>query len=199
MPFTREEVQRVLAACDQYPDKHNSIRLRALVLLLRYSGLRIRDAVTLARERIIDGKMFLYTAKTGTGVWCPLPPLVLSALESIPTGRYYFWTGDSKPKSAVGDWQRALKKLFELAGVPFAHAHRYRDTFVCELLLAGVPLERVSVLLGHQSIKVTEKHYAPWVRSRQEQLEADVRLTWTETLADAKGTPQVHGTDQLVN
>ena len=49
------------------------------------------------------------------------------------------------------------------------HAHRFRDTFAVELLLAGVPLERVSILLGHSSIKVTEKHYAPWVRERQEQ------------------------------
>jgi integrase/recombinase XerD len=34
-------------------------------------------------------------------------------------------------------------------------------TFAVELLLAGVPLERVSVLLGQPSIKVTEKHYIP--------------------------------------
>ena len=48
-----------------------------------------------------------------------------------------------------------------------------------ELLLAGVPIERVSILLGHQSVRVTEKHYNPWVRSRQEQLEADVARAWT--------------------
>ena len=34
------------------------------------------------------------------------------------------------------------------------------------------------MVLGHNSIKVTEKHYSPWVRARQEQLEADVRRTW---------------------
>ena len=28
-------------------------------------------------------------------------------------------------------------------------------TFVTELLLAGVPLERVSILLGHSSIRIT--------------------------------------------
>jgi hypothetical protein len=58
------------------------------------------------------------------------------------------------------------------------HAHRFRDTFAVELLLAGVPIERVSVLLGHQSVRITEKHYAPWVRSRQEQLEADLTRAW---------------------
>ena len=30
-----------------------------------------------------------------------------------------------------------------------------------DLLDAGVPLETVSILLGHKSFKATEKHYAP--------------------------------------
>jgi integrase-like protein len=71
-----------------------------------------------------------------------------------------------------------LKRLFVSAGVPDGHAHRFRDTFSVEPLLAGVPIERVSILLGHQSVRITEKYYAPWVRARQEQLEADVRRTW---------------------
>jgi hypothetical protein len=44
------------------------------------------------------------------------------------------------------------------------------------LLQSSVTIERVSVLLGHSSTKVTEKYYSHWVRARQEQLEADVRL-----------------------
>jgi integrase len=59
-----------------------------------------------------------------------------------------------------------------------AISHRFRDTFAVELLLAGVPIERVSILLGHQSVRVTERHYNPWVRSRQEQLEAGVASAW---------------------
>jgi integrase len=155
MPLSREEVASILAACDVYPDKLNAVRLRALILLLRYSGLRIRDAVTLSRERISDSRLFLYTAKTGTAVYCPLPPFVTSALEAIPKiGNYFFWTGESKPKSAVEDWQRSLKRLFELARVPTALPHRLSDTFSVELLQAGVPIERVSVLLGHRSVRI---------------------------------------------
>ena len=159
------------------------------MLLLRYSGLRIRDAVTLARDRIADAKLFLTTAKTGTAVYCPLPVAVTQALEAIPvtSAQFYFWTGESEPKSAVGGWQRALRRLFRLAGVPSGHAHRFHDTFAVELLLAGVPLERVSMLLGHTSTRVTEKHYSPWVRARQEQLEADVRRTWAADFDRAIG------------
>jgi integrase len=198
MPYPKEQMAAILGACQEYPDRRNAARLRALVLLLRFSGLRIRDAVTLSRDRIREGKLFLYTAKTGTPVWCPIPPSVTEALDAIQDNtRYFFWTGESKPKSCVGDWQRALRRLFKLAGVPDGHAHRFRDTFAVELLLAGVPLERVSVLLGHQSVKVTEKHYTPWVRARQEQLEQDVRRTWDAELiasSQTKGTPEVHKT-----
>lgn len=42
-----------------------------------------------------------------------------------------------------------------------AISHRFRDAFAVELLLAGGPIERVSILLGHQSVRVTERHYHP--------------------------------------
>ena len=203
LPFTRDQIANILAACGDYPDRSHAPKVRALVLLLRYSGLRIRDAVTLQRDRIRDGKLFLRTAKTGTVVQCPLPPFVMEALEAITgKGPYFFWSGESNPKSCVGDFQRSLKRLFRLAGVPDGHAHRFRDTFAVELLLSGVPLERVSILLGHQSVKVTEKHYSPWVAARQEQLEADVRRTWSEDLLvlnPTKVTYKVHGKDARPN
>jgi integrase/recombinase XerD len=107
LPFSREQVASVLGASLDYPDRSNAPRVRALVLLLRYPGLRIRDAVTLGRERIRTGKLFLFTAKTGTPVWIPLPPFVVEALDAIARhGQYFLWTGESKPKSVVGDWQR---------------------------------------------------------------------------------------------
>jgi integrase/recombinase XerD len=210
LPFTREEMVRIFSACDAYGDNYgktgqeNSRRLRALVLLLRYSGLRIGDVVSLPRERIAHGKLFLYTAKTGTPVQCPLPDAVIQSLDAVrgTSENYFFWTGGSKLKSAVGDWQRSLKKLFVLAGVSGGHPHRFRHTFAVELLLAGVPIERVSVLLGHSSTRITEKHYSAWVRARQEQLEADVRQSWaleSGLLSLQPGTQRARGKTELVN
>jgi len=196
LPLNRDEVVQILTACQDYPDRLNAVRLKALVLLLRYSGLRIRDAVTLNRDRISGDKLFLRTMKTGTVVCCPLPPVVIEALKNLPSaGNHFFWSGEGKAKSCASSYQRALHRLFKLAGVPDAHPHRFRDTFAVEMLLSGVPLERVSVLLGHQSMRVTEKHYTPWVRARQEQLELDVRRTWdTDLIAsgETRGTSEVH-------
>src|SRR5579863_4265584 len=120
MPFTPKQMTEILAACEAYGRKcrggkyradENVRRIRALVLLLRHSGLRIGDAVTLERNRITADKLFLYTAKTGTPVHVPLPEFVLNALAAIPkiSDRYFFWTGESKIDSATGDWQRRLK------------------------------------------------------------------------------------------
>jgi len=52
LPFSRDEMMRILASIAErieeaeLPGKANARRLRALVLLLRYSGLRIGDAVS---------------------------------------------------------------------------------------------------------------------------------------------------------
>jgi site-specific recombinase XerD len=204
LPFTREEVIKTMAALEAYGKSagvKNAQRLRAFILVLRYSGLRIGDAVRLGASRIQGNRLFLYTQKTGVPVYSVLPDFVVKTLESSPRSseEYFFWTGQSKIHSAKGKWQRRLQRLFEFAEVPNGHAHRFRDTFAVELLLSGVPLERVSVLLGHSSIRVTERHYAPWVRSRQEQLEADLQRAWSQDpvalmgLAEPqKGTKKVH-------
>jgi hypothetical protein len=68
--------------------------------------------------------------------------------------------------------------LCKIAGVKGGHPHRFRDTLAVELLLEGVPMERVSVLLGHSSVKITERHCAPWVEARQTQLESDLVRAW---------------------
>ena len=58
------------------------------------------------------------------------------------------------------------------AGAPMAfHSHMLRDTFAVEMLLAGVPLEKVSKMLGHESVAMTERSYAKWTASRRQQLE----------------------------
>jgi integrase len=178
------------------------------VLLLRYSGIRIGDAVTLTTDRLEGKRLFLHTQKTGVPVYTILPDSVLDALEATPkaSGQHYFWSGEGKTQTVVCDWQERMRTLFNLAGVSKgqgnAVSHRFRDTFAVELLLAGVPIERVSVLLGHQSVRVTEKHYNPWVRSRQEQLEADVRRTWANDsilVSKMAGTKRVQFRPERVN
>ena len=188
LPFDQDQVAAVLEACDRFSlngiyGEQNRTRLKALTLLMRYSGLRIRDAVTCERKRLVDGKLFLYQAKTGTPVYCPVPPVVVEALNDLngSNPKYFFWSGNGNPKSAVADAQRSFRKLFKLADVE-GHPHMFRDTFAVELFKRGVAIETVSMLLGHASIRVTERHYKPWVKTLQDKLESDAMKGWPEPI-----------------
>jgi integrase/recombinase XerD len=162
-------------------------------------------------DKITENRLFLYTQKTGIAVNTVLPDFVLKSLDATPrvNEEYFFWSGHGKLNSIVRSWQTRLRRLFELAKIEDGHPHRFRDTFAVELLLSGVPIERVSILLGHSSVRVTEKYYAPWVRARQEQLEADLTNAWsrdpflisteTSTPRAAHGTRQVHGRGRRIN
>jgi integrase len=202
LPFSEEQMAGILHACGRFlgsnrkPGGQNSKRLKALVLLMRYSGLRIGDALRLTDDptpltvgkriivppHIIGNRLFLYTQKTGTNVYVPLPPVFLSALSQLEkqSGRYYFWSGKGKLETRIGNFERTLKSMFMKAGIPDGHAHRFRDTFAVELLLAGTSIEDVRILLGHSSVRITEKHYAPWVKARQDRLEQIVMKTWNQ-------------------
>jgi integrase len=188
LPFSDGEWKDILTALDVYGEIHvqspSTIQrqLRALILLMRYSGLRISDAVSLKRDRIDDeGRLFIYQAKTGHPVSLPIPRCVREALASLDKDQesFFFWSGQGKLKSSITQWQERLKKVFVIAGIPQGHGHMLRDSFAVDLLTKGVPLEVVSTLLGHTSIKTTEKHYAPWVKSRQLALDSAVRSSWT--------------------
>jgi len=192
--FNRREFQRIVSATEQYEYgggrdcSHRASRLRTLVLLMRWSGLAIKDAVGLPRDCLDNrGNLFLRRAKTGVPVFVPLPPLVVSLLCNLPSvnPNYFFWSGRGDLCSAVKGYQRSFRKLFHIADIRYpdgtskpCRSHMFRDTFAVELLLAGVPIDRVSVLLGHHSVKMTEKHYLPWVKDRQKQLTALVRHAW---------------------
>lgn len=210
LPFTREEMIRILGALDPYVEqtapcgKDNARRLRSLVLVLRYSGMRIGDSVRLTTDQITGNKLMVYTQKTGVPVNSVLPDFVIKCLEATPSvmGKHLFWAGMGNLEVIVGSWQKRLRKLFRLAGVSGGHAHRFRDTFAVELLLSGVPLERVSILLGHQSVRVTERYYAAWTDSRQRQVEADLKRAWEHdpiVLLQAKVTRRLRGETEAVN
>ena len=108
----------------------------------------------------------------------PLPKIAVQALEQIENGsKYFFWTGNGVRKSAVADWQRALRRLFEIADVT-GNPHMFRHTFATDLLSRGIPIEDVSVLLGHKSVKITESYYSHWIKARRDRLEERVRELW---------------------
>ncbi len=196
--FRRDEVEKIISATYEYDFgggndcQFRGLRLRAMSLLMRWGGFSILDATKLEREHLSkddegDDQIFLYRAKTGVPVSVVIPPDVADLLRSVPNDnpRYFFWSGHGDPRSARKSFQRSFWKLFRLANLrredgtrKRCHPHMFRDTFAVELLLAGNPIDQVSLLLGHSSVKITERHYAPFCKARQQQLAAAVKRSW---------------------
>ena len=70
--FSRQELRRIINATYKYDYgggtdwQHRAARIRALILLMRWSGLAIKDAVTLEGKAMDEGgALLLRRAKTG--------------------------------------------------------------------------------------------------------------------------------------
>jgi integrase len=165
LPFTPKEIAALLAAATDE-------RLKTFILLLLHSGLRLGDAARLHRNQIDwkSRRVMLTTAKTGVVVTVKLPAEVIVALDRLPAG--YLFLLDCGLKKTISRLQKQVTRLGPLSGVPNVHPHRFRDTFACRLLEHGADLRTVAHLLGHSSIKTTERHYAPFVASHQRLLDA---------------------------
>jgi integrase/recombinase XerD len=193
LPLLDGRYEQVLQATHAYDaamrsDDRYGAELRALIELMRWSGLRLGDALKCPKSRIDGNHLFLRrTKKTNEPIYALLPNHVVKALLSLPKRdtvhpNYFFWSGKSKYESLVSQWERKLKRLnlylqlldYEGHAMKF-HSHQLRDTFAAENLLHGTSLEDVSKLLGHASIRVTEEFYAAWVPQRRKDLETRVR------------------------
>jgi len=88
--------------------------------------------------------------------------------------------GTPRPRGLY--WTKVMPSSRQVANTPLTSTSRDQSEYsLCKAATSG-----------HQSVRVTEKHYNPWVRSRQEQLEADVRNAWAN---DA--TLKMTGTNQV--
>lgn len=192
-----DQLREILAATYQMDEDRYEMRdtpeygrdLRAILLLQRWTGIRIIDAITLPRAAIrvcpVTRRtlMTITTKKNGKLIKDrPLPLDVCQALQAIPARQqvragYYFWSEGVDIDNLTILWGKRIRelnrylKLTNEQGYPTAfRSHMLRDTFAVELLLNDVDIHEVSKLLTHDSILMTEKYYAPWVKKRREKL-----------------------------
>jgi integrase/recombinase XerD len=78
--FTPSEMEKIIDGTYAYGEwrggrdfEHRATRPRALILLMRWSGLSILDAVTLERRRLHDDRLLLYRHKTKVPVYAVEP------------------------------------------------------------------------------------------------------------------------------
>lgn len=194
VPLSQAEVSALLMSCDSMRMAASRIRARAILLLMLYSGLRIGDVAALRRDRI-DWKarrLTVRTQKRGTRVTVRLPEDCIAALDSLPKSEKIFAGGTVH--STANSITKTLKALGKLSGVTRLHPHLLRHTFACRLLEGGAELRTVQHLLGHSSIRTTERYYAAFVASHQRLLDAATdRLDFTGGPAGVAVIPRREG------
>jgi integrase len=156
-----------------------------MVLLLRYTALRISDVATLERDRVRGGEIFVRTTKNGKPVRLPVPADLQSALSVLPLPRgsgdpdcpYFFWSGHGTPAAIIRDVRRTLEAVYEKSGVEGACSHRFRHTLATEVLEMGGTFEEAADILGDTEA-IVRKHYAKWSVARQARISDLLARIW---------------------
>jgi len=196
-PLTPKQFDELLAATyrldasARYKSAQIGQHLRALFLVQRWTGLRVGDVLSLPKSALRGNRLTAVIQKKrnrkpgACQVECILPDHVVQALTSLPRRKedhpdYFFWSKTCSEHVNTNKWIRKIDRIngylsfTDEAGAPMGfRSHMLRDTFAVEMLLAGVPLEKVSKLLAHESVTITERYYAKWTASRRQQLEGE--------------------------
>ena len=165
------DVKRLLTVIDDLRD-------RALILLLLRTGMRIGEALGLRLNDLDmqDRKVHLFQGeKNSMGRVVYLSEDVLSALklwlrERDPNKEFVFYGQGNKPICYSTGRSRFVKYI-QKAGLEQKGytVHCLRHTFASELLNAGMRLECLQQLLGHQDIEVTRRYARLTDRTREEE------------------------------
>ena len=180
-PYSEEEMVAILNACDAIGKRpYERLRARAMVLVMRYTGLSIRNTFLLRRDQIRDGYLGVRRAKNGKPVRVLVTSDLQSALDAVPLPSrapdsscpYFFYSG--RDEIAIEYAQRSvegtMRALFRRSGVKNAKTHRFRHTLATRMLEKGASLEDVAALLGN-SARIVERYYAKWSPGRQARID----------------------------
>ena len=141
-----------------------------------YTGLGYAEAASLTNENIqlgIDGEKWIITTreKTSRPVRVPLLPKALEIIQKYQDHPVAISKGTLLPVYANQKVNSYLKEIGDFCRINknITH-HMARRTFATTVtLLNDVPMETVSRLLGHSSIKITQDSYAEIVDKKVSQ------------------------------
>ena len=142
--------------------------VRDLFVFSCYTGLPYQEVMSLQKTDILtsfDQKPWIsiYRKKTSKNLSVPLLPRAISIIE-----KYKSEKSNVFPRMSNQKVNSYLKEIADIVGINKRITHHVaRKTFASTILLYNdVPIEIVSELLGHSSIKITQQHYGKVVQKR---------------------------------
>ena len=130
---------------------------RALCLMFLFCGMAFVDFAHLKKSDIRNGVLRYNRQKTGTPMLVEIQPVARELLAALMTDTLRDEEAFREYTSALADFNRSLKELANACGVTeIVTSYSIRHSFATTLKEQGVPIEMISELLGHQSIKTTQ-------------------------------------------
>ncbi|MFN3757435.1 MAG: site-specific integrase [Flavobacterium sp.] len=137
--------------------------VRDVFIFCCYTGFAYSDVYKFERDALtigIDGEYWLSTnrQKTGTRESVPLLPVALDIIDMYRNHEYCKQYNKLLPVNSNQRYNAYLKELADICGIKKKiTTHIARHTFATTVTLAnGVPIETVSSMLGHNSIRTTQ-------------------------------------------
>lgn len=153
-----DEIQALLNSLAANGGGPNARKQRALTLLLYGGGLRVSEACKLKWSDIdVSRRLLRVLGKGGKERLVPLPAPVMDILTAArePDDRFIFGKTALSTRTAY-EWVRACG---ERAGLhQRLHPHALRHSYATHLLGGGANLRTLQELLGHESLRATEKY-----------------------------------------
>ena len=160
--LSADEKAKLLAAA--------SPELRRFIIIALKTGMRLSEILSLkwADIDLNVNQILVRKSKSGGMRFIPLHRDVVQVLSSLPK------RGDCAFSNARGErysrscWVRTqFETLVDRIGIRDFHIHDLRHTFASELVMKGADLKTVSELLGHSSMRMTERysHLSPHHKS----------------------------------
>ena len=142
--------------------------VKDLFIFCCYTGLAYNEMVNLRKKDIVQGFdgnewIRMKRCKTNRMISVPLLPKAQVILQKYNGGLDY-----ALPKFSNQKINSYLKEIAGIVGINKSITHHMaRKTFASTVLLYNdVPMEIVSELLGHSSIKITQEYYGKIVQKR---------------------------------
>lgn len=140
----------------------NRQQVAMFILLALHTGCRKNELLTLQWSDIDQQRAFLLlrpeNTKANKARAIPLNQTALKALQALQQGNDSPWvfTNAKGERKKTMNW--SFRKSLESAGIQDFHIHDLRHTFASWLVSEGVELIKVRDLLGHSTIKMTERY-----------------------------------------
>lgn len=159
--LTDDEEKRLLESASQW--------LREIIVFDLHTGLRIGELLALqwSRVNLFRKTIIIQESKNGKPRTIPLNKIATDILMEKSTIRNIkndlVFTSSVGTKIDNDNLRRAFEKALKKADIRNFHFHDLRHTFATRLAQRGIDIYKISKLLGHKDIRMTQRyaHHCP--------------------------------------